>query len=480
MIRFKTVFNAIGKIILIVAGAMLLPLLWSLITGGPDFWALFIPFLIMVALGGFLAFYVKPEDSIRTREGYLIVTSCWLVIIFLGSLPYVFSGAFPSYSDALFESVAGFTTTGASVLADVTRLSPELLLWRSLTQWLGGLGVVVLFVALLTRMDTGGTIMFKAELAGPFTERITSHIDDSAKILWVCYMVLTAALVALLYLGDMTLHEALCHGFSTISTGGFSTRNEGIAYFDSMYIKWVLIVFMFVAGMSYALLYKVIIKRDGHFFKNEEFRLYFIIVVFVTLLVFVTLYFFYEQEDVGLGDIAFQVVSQLTTTGFTYMNYDVWPAFAHVLMLVLMMIGACYTSSSGSLKIGMYLLLAKNVRTVLFRMLHPQALTEVKINGKVVKDEVVIKALQYFFLFVISIFIGAIALSATGLSFHEAMTGAMAAVTNNGPGSGAMGPLGNYSEVTAAGKWILSTLMLLGRLEFYTVLIVFIPSFWKQ
>lgn len=479
MIRYKTVLNALGKIILIVAAAMLLPLFWSLLTGGPDFWAIFFTFLIMAASGGTLVYFMKPEDTIRTREGYLIVTACWLAIVLFGTLPYLFAGTFNNFTDAFFESMSGFTTTGASILGNVETLSPEMLLWRSLTQWLGGLGVVVLFVALMARIDTGGAIMFRAELAGPFTKRLTSRIDDNAKILWFCYLVLTVFLVILLRCGGMTLHDALCHSFSTISTGGFSTKNNGIAYYDSTYLKWVLTIFMFIAGMSYFLLYKVLVKRDGHFFKNEEFRLYFTLVFIVSLLIFINLRFFYGDQ-VSLVNVVFQTTSQLTTTGFNYLNYDSWPAFSHVLLLILMMVGACYTSSSGSLKIGMYLLLWKNFRAVLFRMLHPQALTEVKLNGKVVKETVIIRALQYFAIFVVTLFLGAAALAATDLPFHEAMTGAMAAISNNGPASGVLGPLGNYSTVSLAGKWILSALMLLGRLEFYTVLILFMPSFWKH
>lgn len=482
MIRMRCVLNALGKILLIVAAAMSIPLIWSLLNFDGETLSFLATMIAYSMLGVLLVLATKEKEAIRGKEGFLIVTLSWLVVSVIGSLPFYFSGIFPDFISCFFETMAGFTTTGGTALTDIESVPDSLLVWRSMTQWLGGLGVVVLFVAILSQVDTGGLTMLRAELSGPFNEKVSSKVQDSAMIMWIIYSVLTLILIVLLLLGGMNLTDAVCHAFSGISTGGFSSRNLSVAYFDSAYIEWVLTLYMFIGGISFPLMYKTFKSRSlKTMFRNEEFRLYlwFTLVVIAIMTVDLLLNFCNGFEK-GVRLAAFQTVSQLTTCGFSTSDTNIWPATSFMIMVCLMMVGASYSSTSGSLKIGTYLLAYKSLKSQFFRMLHPRALTEIRINGKAVQDKTVMKVLQLSSLFFVLAFLGAILLSATGLPFMESLTGSMAAISNNGVAMGAFGPLGNYSEVSAFGKLVLSVLMLLGRLEIYTVLIVFVPAFWRK
>lgn len=473
--------NALGKIILIVDVSLLLPLFWALFTNGPDIMPFLYTIMLATVVGGLLSFAVRSEGHIRAREGFLIVASTWVVVSMIGALPFTFSDQFPDFSSAFFETMSGFTTTGASVLTDVEALSEELLLWRALTQWLGGLGVVVLFVAILSQLDTGGVLMFRAESSGPTTERISSHIQDTAIILWITYLILSIVLCVLLLLGGMGFHDALCHTFTTMATGGYSTKNASIAYFDSAYIQWVIVIFMFLAGTTFALFYKSIVKRTNAFWKSEEFRLYTFITIFATVCVFIVLYSVRGGAfEENLRSSAFQVVSIMTTTGFATENYDLWPPLTHLILISLMLIGGCYGSTSGSLKVGTYLLIFKNFKNVNFSLLHPRAVSQIRTEGKAINPDVVIRVLEFFALFVLFLFGGALVMAALGFPFEEAFSASLTAISNTGPGFGDLGPAENYSIVPPLGKWVLSFLMLLGRLELYTVLVIFTPAFWRQ
>ncbi|MEE0777124.1 MAG: TrkH family potassium uptake protein [Bacillota bacterium] len=482
MIRFGTVFNALGKILLIVDVGLMFPLLWAIITGGDDV----VPFLLTAtiygAVGGALVFFVKSQGNIRAKEGYLIVSLTWILVSLIGALPYFFAGAFPDYSSAFFETISGFTTTGSTAFADIEAVSQELLLWRALTQWLGGLGVVVLFVAVLSQVDTGGVTMLRAELSGPFNEKISSHIQDTAIILWLMYVFLTGLLTVLLMFGGMSFFDAICHAFTTMATGGYSTHNASVAYFNSAYIECVITIFMFFGGMSYPFMYKAFVKRNFSLIRrNEEFRCYIFVVVAATLLVFIDL--MVERGGSVFSNFrgaAFQVVSQLTTTGFVTENFDLWPTAAHVTIICLMMIGACYSSTSGSVKVGSYVVFYKAMKTQFFRMLHPRAMVQTKVNGKPIDEKIVMRVLLFMLLFYLLAFWGSILVAATGIPFDESITASMSAVSNSGPALGSMGAVGNYAAVPAFGKWVLGFLMLAGRLELFTIFIIFVPTFWRR
>ncbi|MGI5873168.1 MAG: TrkH family potassium uptake protein [Bacillota bacterium] len=482
MIRLRCVLNALGKILLIVAFAMLVPLIWSAARLDGVTLSLLLTTLIYAVLGAGLIILTKERGHIRAKEGFLIVTLSWLVVSFIGALPYYFGGVFPDYVSCFFETMSGFTTTGGTALSDIEAVPDSLLIWRAMTQWLGGLGVVVLFVAILSQVDTGGLTMLRAELSGPFNEKISSKVQDSAIKLWLIYLVLSVTLILLLLAGGMSLTDAVCHGFSAISTGGFSSYNESVAAFHSAYVEWVVTIFMFIGGVSFPLIYKTVSSRSPKtLFRNEEFRVYLFFTLFIAAVIFVDL-MIHRSGDAGvtLRTALFQTVSQLTTCGLSATDYELWPSTSYMIMFCLMMIGASYSSTSGSLKIGTYVLAYRSLKSQFFRMLHPRALTEIRINGRPIHEKTVMKVLQFASLFFILAFIGSVLLSMCGMPFKEALTGAMAAISNNGVAMGALGPSGNYAFVPSSGKIILSMLMLLGRMEIYTVLIVFVPAFWKK
>ena len=482
MVRLACVFNALGKILLIVGAALLLPTIWSFFEANTDSLAFFWTMLIAVVLGCILVFSTKHKRHIRAKEGFLIVTLSWITVSLIGALPYYFEGIFPDFTSAFFEAVSGFTTTGASAVANVEALPTSFLVWRSTTQWLGGLGVIVLFVAILSQTDTGGLTMLRAELSGPFSEKVAPKIQDSAIRLWLTYTGLTLLCAVMLLLGGMSGADALCYALSSLSSGGFATINRGIDAYNSPYIEWVITAFMFISGISIPLMYKCLTGRSlRQLIKNEEFRLYFWFTVSIVTIITVDLMLQMGGSLAkNLRYAAFEVVAQLTTTGFSIGNYEYWPAGSFTLLMCIMMIGASYSSTSGSIKMGTYLLAYKSMKSQFFRMLHPRAMTEIRVNGKTVTDNTVMKVLQFTFLFFVFFLLGAIALSLTGLPFQEAITGAMSAISNNGPGAGIIGPTGNYAVVSNPGKWILCVLMLLGRLEIYTVMIVFTPAFWRR
>lgn len=482
MIRMKCVMNALGTILLIVAVAMMLPLIWSVVTMDGETLHLLMTMIMYSLLGALFVAATKGKESIRAKEGYLIVTASWLLVSFIGSFPFYFSGVFPDFVSCFFETMSGFTTTGGTALTNIEAVPDSLLVWRSMTQWLGGLGVVVLFVAVLSQVDTGGLTMLRAELSGPFNEKISSKVKDSAMIMWTIYGVLTAILILLLLIGGMNPLDAVCHAFSGISTGGFSSRNLSVSYFDSTYIEGVLTLFMFIGGISFPLIYKAFItKSPKTLLYNEEFRVYLGFTVIVTAIICLDLLLHsYGSAESCVRMAIFQTVSQLTTCGFVVSDTDLWPTASFMIMVCLMMVGASYSSTSGSIKIGTYLLAWKSLKSQFFRMLHPRALMEIRINGKAVPDKTVMKVLQLASLFFVLAFGGAVLLSVTDIPFLESLTGSMAAITNNGVAAGAFGPSGNYAAVSSFGKLVLSALMLLGRLEIYTVLIVFMPAFWKK
>ncbi|MDD4753121.1 MAG: TrkH family potassium uptake protein [Desulfitobacteriaceae bacterium] len=479
--RLRLVFSILGRILLIIGGSMVFPLLWSLYYGEPNLWPIIYAMLITILVGGIMAFFLKSNETIRQREGFAIVTLGWVLASTFGALPYLFSGTFLSFADAFFETMSGFTTTGASVLTDIEAVSHGILFWRSLTHWLGGMGIMVLLVALLSQLGGGGLQMFKAETTGPVTEKVKPRVQESAKILWTTYVILTGILVILLFFGGMSLFDALCHAFGTTATGGFSTKNLSAGYYDSAYIQWVLTIFMFASGANFALYYLALTKRINTFWHSEEFRLYLFIVAGSTLLIFINLML---KQPGGIEETfraaAFQVTSITTTTGFMTKDFNQWPAFSKIILLLLMFVGGCAGSTGGSIKVGRLLILLKHTSVEIFKLVHPQSVRYLKVDHKTIPDAVVINTMQFFFLYIVIIGAGTAIMGALGLDIIEALTSVITAIGNVGPGLGGLGPASNFSAVPAAGKWVLSFLMLLGRLEIYTVLALLLPEVWKK
>lgn len=428
----------------------------------------------------FLITRKSDHRNIGKKEGYFIVTLTWLSISAFGALPFYLYHTIPSYTDAFFETISGFTTTGATVIIDIEGVSKGLLFWRSMTHWLGGMGIIVLTLAILPVLGVGGMQLFVAEAPGTTPSRLHPRIAETAKRLWGIYFMLTAAQTILLMLGDMSLFDALNHAFSTMGTGGFSTKNNSAIGF-SPYIQYVLIFFMIMAGTNFSLHYFVLKGQLGKVLKNEEFRFYLSIMGIFTLVIasviFLSSQFGFEK---AFRDSLFQVVSIVTTTGFVSADYLQWEGSLWFLIFLLMFAGGCIGSTGGGIKMIRHLVLLKNVRLEFKRLIHPMAVIPVRVNGKTIPTEIIHNFLAFFMIYMLAIAVGSAVMAIIGLDFMSAVGATVATLGNVGPGIGSVGSIYNYAHVPYAGKWVLSFLMLLGRLELFTVLLLLSPSFYKK
>lgn len=477
----RAVTHVVATILLALGIAMLAPAVLAWLEDEADLEALLLAAAVALGVGLLLWLRSRGDVDLHLRDGFVIVTVGWLAASLVGALPYLWTGVTESFPDAFFESVSGFTTTGASIFTNVETLPRGLLLWRSLTQWLGGMGIVVLSVAILPALSVGGMQLFKAEVPGGGADRLSPRIQSTAKILWGVYAGMSALEVALLVLCGMDLFEAVCHTFTTVSTGGFSTRNASIGAFDSAAIDAVVIVFMYLAGANFALHYWLLRGRLRHYWANEEYRLYTALTVGV---IFVLWAIVALQTDTGvwlaLRQAAFQTCSILTSTGFATADYLLWGALAQLLLFAAMFVGGCTGSTGGGLKVMRALVLTRVGMRELRKQLHPQAIFNVRLSGKLVPEDVVLKILG-FFMFYVSIFLlVALGVAATGVEPMTAFGASIASLSNIGPGFGQVGPASNYAGLPAVAKLLLSGAMLLGRLELFTVLVLFLPMFWRR
>ena len=437
---------------------------------------------ITFASGFFMFLFTLKHDyrNIGKKEGYVIVTLTWVSISAFGALPFFLYDTIPNYTDAFFETISGFTTTGASVIADVESISKGLLFWRSMTHWLGGMGIIVLTLAILPILGVGGMQLFVAEAPGTTPSRLHPRIAETAKRLWGIYVLFTLLQTLFLMFGGMGLFDALNHAFSTMATGGFSTKNDSVAGF-SPYIQYVIIFFMILAGTSFSLHYFALKGQLDKLFKNEEFRFFIslmgIFTIIISLVIFFTSQIGYEK---AFRDSLFQVVSIVTTTGFVSADYLQWEGSLWFLIFLLMFAGSCIGSTGGGIKMIRHLVLLKNVRLELKRLIHPMAVIPVRINGKSIPTEIINNFLAFFMIYMLSIAVGSAVMAIIGLDFMSAVGATVATLGNVGPGIGSVGPVHNYAHIPTAGKWVLSFLMLLGRLELFTILLLFSPSFYKK
>ncbi len=400
--------------------------------------------------------------------------------VVLGALPFVLSGYVPSFTDGFFETMSGFTTTGASILRDIEALPRSLLLWRSTTHWLGGMGVIALAVALFPFLGVGGFQLLKAESPGPIKDRLVPRIRDSALILWLVYLVFTIAEIGLLLAGGMPGFDAVCVTFGTVATGGFSTSNASIAVYQSPYLQYVIIAFMFLPGVNYALHFGLIRGRVREFFRNPEFRLYASITLGAAILITLSrLAAGQALDETMVRGSLFQVVSIITTTGFVTEDYGLWMPFAQMLLVLLMVIGGCSSSTGGGVKNIRVLVLVRSVGASLRKMLHPRSVVPVKIGGKVVSEEAVGGVLAFLALYLLLFVGGTFAMLALGLDITSSIGAAAATLGNIGPGLGSVGAVENYAPVHPVGKWILSLLMIAGRLEIFPVVVLLNRNFWR-
>jgi len=481
LIHYSIVWKVLSFLLGIEAMFMLssLPFAWYY---GESMWPIIYSALITGAVGalGWWATGKKDRSSVGKREGYLIVALTWVVISIFGALPFIFSGSIPSFTDAFFETISGFTTTGASILTDIEIVPKNILFWRAMTHWIGGMGIIVLTVAILPFLGIGGLQLMIAEMPGITPDKLHPRITATAKRLWGIYVIFTAAEILLLWAGEMDFFDSVCHSFATMATGGFSTKNTSIAAF-SAYSQYIIIVFMFLAGTNFTLHYFLLHAKFKKVFSNEEYKMYFWIVAFVTVFITVGLVVYGSHDlEQAFRDTLFSVVSIITTTGFVTANYYAWPSFLWMLIFALMFIGGSAGSTGGGVKVIRHLLLIRNSWQELKRSIHPQAIIPVRYNGKSVTQQIIFNVMAFFLMYVLVFSAGTILLSLLNVDFETAVGASIATLGNIGPGIGHVGPVDNYAFFDPAAKWILSFLMLLGRLELFTILIVISPAFWRR
>ncbi|MDD2586470.1 MAG: TrkH family potassium uptake protein [Syntrophomonadaceae bacterium] len=480
MIRPAVVLNYIGKIVVIIGIAMMTSVFWSIYYQEEIIWRIVLAALITIIAGLLLSRIDKHGKSLNYREGFAVVTLGWVAASFFGTLPFLLSGYMPSFADAIFETVSGFTTTGATILTDVEALPKSLLFWRSLTQWLGGMGIMALFIAIIVGMGTRANQIFRAEIPGPVSDKISPRIRETAKILWTTYVVMSVVLFFLLYIFGMDVFDAFCHTFSTMATGGFSTKNQSVGFYSSPYIQWTIIIFMFIAGTNFSLHYFAYKKRSlKGYIQNREFKLYSGIILVAAALCAVGMSQIPAMEE-KIRTSLFQVVSIITTTGYGTADYDQWSALGKSVILILMFIGGCAGSTSGNIKVGRHLIMLQRAAIEIKKMIHPKALIPVRLGGRVISIDLVVNVLQFFFIYMAIIFIGTITMGAMGLDLLSGFSAVATCLGNVGPGFGLVGPTQNFGFMPDVGKYILSLLMLLGRLEIYPVLVLLMPSYWKE
>ena len=436
---------------------------------------------IFIGLPSWLFLNKTAPRELKKRDGYLVVTMGWVIMSVFGTLPYLISGSIPNFTDAFFETMSGFTTTGASILNDIEAVPKGILFWRSLTQWIGGMGIIVLAVAILPILGIGGMQLFIAESPGISAEKLKPRIKDTAKRLWLIYVGLTFLETILLMLGDMSFFDAINHSLTTMATGGFSTKNASVAHFSSPYIHYIITIFMFLAGTSFTLTYFMLKRKFKKVFSNEEFIVYLSFTIGITLILtgFVhstTLHVF----EKNFRDTLFQVVSIITTTGFVTEDYTAWSPLVTMAFFALLFIGGSAGSTAGGIKIVRHVVLFKNSFLEMKRQLHPNAVIPVRLNKKAIQGEVTFHVLAFMLIYFLVFSLGSIIMAWVGLDFPTALSAVATSLGNVGPGIGKVGPLFNFSAIPDIGKWVLSFLMLLGRLELFTVLILFTPFFWKK
>ena len=485
MINGRIIINVIGFISIIVGIFMIFPALISYFSSGDDFECFLISSLITISFGLLMVFLKVPDKSIRKREGYLIVGLGWITMCLAGALPYIIHLDI-SFSEAIFESTSGFTTTGATIFNDIESLSYGTLFWRSLTQWIGGMGIIVFTIAIFPLLGIGGVELFVAESPGPQSDKIHPRIKEVAKRLWLIYVGLTAFLCFILwFLGDLTVFDSINHAMTTMSTGGFSTKNDSIAHFSSLWVQYPILIFMFIAGLNYTIIYTLFKRRFRKAWKSDELKFYILIVFLLILTISISVYNItggtYES---AFRESAFQIVSIVTTTGYVTADYTSWHISITIIFFMLLFLGACAGSTSGGIKIIRHLVFFKNSILEFKRLLHPAAFIRLKVDENVVNGRIITHILVFLLCYMILFISGTVVMSAVldadPTPFLSSIGSTATCIGNVGPAIGSVGPMDNFAHIPAVGKIFLSFLMIVGRLEVFTILIILTPYFWKS
>ena len=470
----------LGRMLGVEALVLLVPALVSVIYGEEGWKAFLLTSAILVLL------YVlfgrkKPQDStIYGKDGFIIIACAWILWSVFGALPFYISGEIPSYIDAVFETVSGFTTTGSTILTDIESMSKGMNFWRCLTHWIGGMGVLVFVMVIVSLEDKNSMHLMRAEVPGPETDKLVPKARDTAKILYSMYFVLTLAEVIFLLAGGMDLYDSIIHSFSTAGTGGFNNRNSSVAFYDSAYIDGVITVFMLLFGINFNMYYLLLLKKVKDVFKNEETRAYLGIILGSTLLITINILSIYEKPLKAFRYAIFQVSAIITTTGFATANFDLWPEFSKCILLGLMIVGACAGSTGGGMKVSRVLILLKSIKREMKRLLHPKSVSIVKVNGKKVKDETLQGVYVYFISYVAIFILSVLLISLNNFDFATSFSGVLTTINNIGPGISAIGPIENFAKFSDFSKIVFCLDMLIGRLEIFPFLVLLSPNLWRK
>lgn len=482
----KLIVKILGSLLVFEGGFLLVALVVSLIYKETVWLDFLISAAIAFVAGAALMLAGRnARPNIGKREGSVIVTNTWLFFSLVGLLPFLFSGSIPSFTDAFFETMSGFTTTGASILNDIESLPKSILFWRSFTQWIGGLGIIVISMALLPVFGFSSVQVFSAEATGPTKDKIHPKMNETAKRLLGIYISLTLIETILLKIAGMNWFDAVNHAFTTMATGGFSTKQASIGYWDSALIQYIIIVFMIFAGINFSMYYYVMKARFDKIRVNEEFRFYLFITLISTLLILISIL---PENDVlslssieqAFRDSLFTVSSLITTTGYVTTDYDLWKPVTWIILLITMMMGASAGSTAGGIKTVRIVIIAKYCYYEFKRIIHPNAIIPVRYNGHLMKEDVTTRVLAFVLLYFMIVALGSIVLSFNGMGFKEALSGMITSLSDVGPGLGEIGPTKNFYYLSDFAKWFLAIIMLVGRLELFTVLLILTPAFWKK
>jgi len=481
--RWNYVFYMVGILTFFLGVLMAVPLLCGLFFNDSSIVPLMKSMAITTAVGAVLYVCCRgpKTEYLSQREGMAIVAIGWTVVGLFAALPFYLDGVFDVFVDAFFESVSGFTTTGASVMTDIEAVSKGMLLWRSLIQWLGGMGIIVLSVAILPFLGVGGMQLYKAEVPSPVPDKLKPRISDTAKILWKVYALMSLAELLMLLIGGMGFYDSLCHTLTTLPTGGFSTKNLSMAHYNSVYFDVVVMIFMVMAGINFSLHYQFLKGNSLAFWKDSECRFFLAAVIVLTLVVSFNIHgAVYQSIGDSLRYGSFQVISIVTTTGFATADYNQWPPMSKLIILLCMFLGASAGSTGGGMKCMRIMCCFKYCYKELFNLLHPHAVTTVKIGGKTVSDDVIRGILGFLALYVGIFALCSVLLAGMGVDLVTSISAVAASIGNIGPGFNLVGPVGNFAQIPVMGKWLLIWCMLLGRLEIYTVIIFLVPEFWRK
>ncbi len=482
--RWPFIIKIIGILLFVLGLSMAVPLAASFYFDDGAYKGHVAAMGVTVTMGALLAYVsakTQEQTHINQKEGMAVVALGWFSIGLFGALPFYLAPDFTTYTDAFFESVSGFTTTGSSVMTHIEGAAPSLLLWRSLIQWLGGMGIIVLSLAILPFLGVGGMQLYKAEVPSPVPDKLAPRLSESAKILWMVYAGMTLILGTLLYLGGMPMFDSICHALTTLPTGGFSPKNASIAHYNSAYFDYVITGFMILAGINFSLHYQLLRGRPLAFWRDSECRFFIGLVIILTMLVTVnTLGPVYTTLESAFRFAAFQVASIITTTGFATADYEQYPGFSQAIFFFLMFMGASAGSTGGGMKCARIMVCCKYCYRELFKLIHPRSISHIKVNNAIISEDLLRSILGFLALYILTFVVSTLLLSSMDVDILTALGATASCIGNIGPGFGTVGPAENFAHLPQLGKWLLSWCMLAGRLEIYTVIILLVPEFWKK